>query len=456
MKNFFLFLSLLLTGFVTPSCDKEPMDPPDDTPTDTGYKQYGTPYDDMPDNEDVVIYEVNLRAFSSSGTLQGVTDRLDEIQSLGVNVIWLMPIHPIGNVNSVNSPYSVRDFKAVSSEYGSLEDLRSLTDEAHSRGMAVIMDWIANHTAWDNSWTSNKDWYTQDADGNIIHPPGTNWMDVADLNYDNTDMQEEMIDVMKYWVLEANVDGYRCDYADGVPYTFWTRAIDSLEAIPNRELLLLAEGSRANHFDAGFDLNFGFSFYGSLIQVFDGAAPSVLFNQHASDYATIPADKEWLRYTTNHDESAWNATPISIYGGVDGALAASVINIFIGGTPMFYTGQEVGTANTVPFFSNSQINWSGNPDMYAEYQTIMDFYSNYEAAREDSNTVYEDADVACFTKERNGEKLLIIVNVRDAEINFQIPAALQNSDWDNALSGGVLSLGTNTELKPFEYLILSQ
>ena len=223
MKTSIKYLVVLsLTMFF--SCQQEESEG-DTTQPITGYQQYSTPFNSIPKTENIVLYEVNLRAFSSAGNLQGVIDRLDNIRSLGVNVIWLMPIHPQGQLNGVGSPYAVRDYKAVGSEYGTLQDLRRLTTLAHERGMAVIMDWVANHTAWDNPWIRNRDWYTQNNSGTIIHPAGTNWQDVADLNYAKADMRQAMIDAMQYWVLEANIDGFRCDYADGVPAFFLERGI---------------------------------------------------------------------------------------------------------------------------------------------------------------------------------------------------------------------------------------
>ncbi|NLK92940.1 MAG: alpha-amylase, partial [Bacteroidales bacterium] len=313
------------------------------------YTQYGTPFEEMPQTSDIVLYEVNLRAFSTSGTIQGVINRLDELESLGINVIWLMPIHPIGQVNSVNSPYSVQNYKAISSEYGSLSDLRHLTTEAHNRGMAVIIDWIANHTAWDNEWIENKSWYTQNVNGDIVHPAGTNWLDVADLNFSNPDMRLAMIDAMKYWVLEANIDGFRCDHADGVPSTFWKQAIDTLRNLPNRKIIMLAEGARTNHYSAGFDLLYAWNFYYKLKDIFNGETATSLYTTHVSEYATVPQGKHRMRYTTNHDESAWEDTPITFFNGKNGALAASVTAIFMDGVPLFYTGQEVGRASKLPF-----------------------------------------------------------------------------------------------------------
>jgi glycosidase len=196
----------------------------------------------------------------------------------------------------------VKDHKAVSAEYGDLSKLRQLTDEAHARGMAVILDWVANHTAWDHPWMSNTSWYTQDANGNVIMPPGTNWADVADLNFDNTDMRAAMIDAMRYWVLQANVDGYRCDYADGVPDDFWTEAITSLRSIPNRELVMLAEGDRTNHYTSGFDMTFAWDYYTQLKNVFQGQPAFTINATSANEYASVPSGKHKLRFTTNHDQ----------------------------------------------------------------------------------------------------------------------------------------------------------
>lgn len=451
-KLTWLFALLILAGVTSCKKDDKPVPKPDD-PAVT-YEQYGTSFKDVPETADVIMYEVNLRAFSPGGDLQGVIARLDEIKALSVNVIWLMPIHPIGQVNSVNSPYSVKDYKAVSSEYGTLQDLRMLTDEAHERGMAVIMDWVANHTGWDNAWIENKSWYTQDNNGNIIHPPGTNWQDVADLNYNTTEMREAMIDAMKYWVYEANVDGFRCDYADGVPFDFWKQALDSLKLIPEREFVFFAEGERRNHFDAGFDLNFGWESYGAIKNVFNGQPVSKIFTAHTNEYNNIQPGKHWIRYTTNHDESAWDATPIALFDGVDGALAASVATIFTGGVPLLYAGQEVGTANNVPFFSNSFTNWSANPAMKMAYQQILQYYSGSDVARKGANTNYPDQDIFCLKKVMNNEEILVLVNFRNNQTNFDIPPELQNTNWVNAITNEEVVLMNQLQMGAYSYLVL--
>ena len=443
----FLLFSCFNTEFDNPTIHK---------PAASPYEQYGTPFDSLPAIEDIIMYEVNLRAFSENGDIQGVIDRLDHIESLGVNVIWLMPIYPVGELNSINSPYCVKDYKAVGSEYGTLEDLRDLTDEAHERNMAVILDWVANHTAWDNAWIDSASWYTQDGEGNIIHPAGTNWEDVADLNYDNQNMRAAMIDAIAYWVYEANIDGYRCDHADGVPFDFWQSAWQTLDSIPDRNFIFFAEGTRSDHFSAGFDLNFGWTFYDAVKNVINGNVANEVITAHADEYADIPEGKHWVRFTTNHDESAWDATPITLFNGIDGALAAEVITLFTGGVPLIYGSQEVGTASTVPFFYNSTIDWSANPDMLAAYQSMFQFYANSLTARCGDNAVYSSYDIFCLKKMLNDKEILIMVNTRNRNKTFNIPYALNNTYWKDHLTGEEISLSGSISFAPYQYYIFEQ
>jgi glycosidase len=367
-----------------------------------------------------------------------------------------MPIYEEGILNSVHSPYCVKDYKKVSTEYGSLEDLRTLTTLAHQLGMSVILDWVANHTSWDNTWISaHPDWYSQDAAGNIIIPPGTNWNDVADLNFNNTNMKLAMIDAMKYWVLEANVDGFRCDYADGVPFEFWQQALTALEAIPNRDLLFLAEGTRADHYTAGFDLTYGWNFYTAAKNLWAGTASITnLYNTHLAEYTNMPAGKHKIRFTTNHDESAWDASPWSLFNGKAGALAASVSTIFMGGVPLIYTGQEVGRSTTTPFFTNSPINWTINQDMLQAYKDMLAFHNESAAARKGSISNYAvSTNVLCVKKTLGTENVVIIVNVRNSNQTITIPSPLTGS-WTNALTNASYTLGSTVSLTPYQYIIL--
>lgn len=410
---------------------------------------------EIPETEDVIMYEVNLRAFSVTGDLQGVIQGLDHIKSLGINVIWLMPIHPIGEINSVNSPYSVSNYKEVSLEYGSLNDLKTLVEKAHDKNMAVILDWVANHTAWDNPWIENKDWYTQDENGNIISPAGTNWADVADLNFDNQEMRTEMIESMKYWIETADIDGFRCDAADMIPFDFWKQAIDTLNESTEKDLIYLAEGARTDHFSAGFDLNFSWNFYSKLKDVFHGVStPSILYAIQQQSYNNMPTGKHKLRFTTNHDESAWDATPMVLFDGKRGALAASVVAIYLGGVPLIYDGQEVGTNENIPFFSNSPIDWALNPDMLDTYKKMLGFYNTSDVVKKGELTTYSHPSVVVFTRKSGIDLVLILANTRNEYITLTLPDELVNKNWVHALYGAEITISDHVDLSPYEYLIL--
>jgi glycosidase len=455
---------LVFTCLLFLNCKKEvPADPIITPPIviDPDFVQFGTPFANIPATKDLAMYEVNMRAFSSEGTFKGVQARLDSVKALGINVLWLMPIHPVGVLNSVGqlgSPYSVKNYKEVNPEFGTLEDLQNLVKEAHNHNMAVIIDWVANHTAWDNPWiTAHDDWYSKDGNGKITIPAGTNWADVADLNFDKPDMRISMINAMKYWVLRANIDGFRCDYADGVPYDFWKQATDSLKNVPNRKLVLLAEGSRSNHFQAGFQMNYGWDFYGQLKNTYkNNLSPNSIIASHNSEYNSVASGAAKLRFTTNHDESAWSDTPINLFGGQKGALSAFVLTAYLGGVPLLYSGQEVGRPDKTPFFSRSPINWNLNPDIAAEYKRLMAFRQASSAVKEGTIESFADANVVVFKKTIQTEEVLVLVNIRNAVSTYSVASSLANSTWKNAFDNTVVTVGTQVSLQPFQYWVLKK
>jgi len=407
---------------------------------------------------DIVMYEINPQAFSSTKNIQGIINRLDNIKALGINTIWIMPIHPVGVVNSFGSPYCVKNYTDVKSSFGTLSDLKILVEQAHTRKIAVILDWVANHTAWDNQWIyDHPNWYTKNASGQIISPAGTNWNDVADLDFSNQSMRLAMIDAMKYWVVNANIDGFRCDAADYVPYDFWLQANTALKAIPNKNLILLAEGSRADHFSAGFQINFAWDYLGTIKNVFGANTGAVtnLFTTNTSEYNSVPIGKEKLRFTTNHDESNI-ASPISVYGSKNGALAASVITTFLKGVPLLYCGQEVGVSSTAVYNGANTIDWSANNDMLLAYQNMMAFYNASATARYGNLITFPtNTNVAIFQKSTASEQVLFLVNARNTAQTVTIAATLQGN-WTNALTGEAVTLSGSVALTGFQYMILKK
>ncbi len=427
--------------------------------TNNGPSQYGVPFQHVPDRQDATIYQVNIRAFSTQGGLQGVTARLDSIQALGVNVIYLMPTYPVGSLNGVNSPYCVKDYRAVNPEFGNLDDLRNLVENAHALNMSVIMDWVANHTAWDNAWiTDHKDWYLQDGSGHIVSPPGTGWNDVAQLNFSNTDMRKEMIESMKYWVYAANVDGFRCDYANGPPADFWKQAIDSLRNISTHHLLLLAEGDRNDLFNDGFDFTFGFKFYGQLKNIYKNNQPVTGINTlNTSEFVNASNGQQVVRYLTNHDVNSSDGTPLDLFGGIPGSMAAFVVVAYMKGAPMIYNGQEVGTPFRITFpFTGANIDWTLNPNITAAYKKVIAFRNQSVAIRRGQLTSYSNTNICAFTKVQDSETVFVASNLRNTPIIFTLPAGVANSNWTDALSGNVVATTSKIDLGAYGYVVLKK
>lgn len=457
--NFFFKLLAGITLLATlTSCDNaEVVKPPVIVkPEVPVFVQYGTPFGDVVDPRDAVIYQVNIRAFSATHNFQGVTARLDSIKSLGINVIYLMPIYTVGALKSINSPYCIKNYKGISPEFGTMTDLRALVDGAHTRGMSVMLDWVANHTAWDHAWMTNKTWYKQDASGNVVSPNG--WTDVAQLNFSNTAMRLEMINSMKYWVYEANVDGFRCDYADGPPATFWKQAIDSMRNIKTHKLLMLAEGTRADHYLMGFDFTFGFRYYDELKNVFSkGTTTTNLFVPNSTEYSNATELKRVVRYITNHDVNSSDGTPLDLFGGAAGSMAAFVTVAYMKSVPMIYNGQEVGFPNRISFpFTGIAINWNLNKAMTAEYKKIIAFYNSSATIRRGILATYSNTDLCVFSKTLDGETVFVISNFRNSNVTYSLPPAFASSQWTNVFTNETVTLNNQVVLSPYQYFVLKR
>lgn len=412
---------------------------------------------EVPAPQDVVMYEVNPRTFAPNNSFQSVIPQLDSIKSLGTNVVWIMPIYPIGKEKSKNSPYSIADYKGVNPEFGTLEDFKTLVGETHKRGMAFIMDWVANHTAWDNVWVrEHPDWYTHDAEGNIICPEGTDWTDVADLNYDNSQMRQAMIESMEYWIKEAGVDGFRCDVADQVPSDFWKEAIDSLKACAGRPILMLADGADSATFDAGFQLNYAWTYLGTLRNVFAHDSSAVqLIQADSAEYSNIPEGKFKLRFTTNHDEAAKNST-LGDYGGKKGALAAYVAAIFTRGAALIYGEQEAAYPDSINFFNYVPVDWKANPDVREEYRRLLSIFKSEPELHLGAPKSYTDHDVLMYEKDGKAADYLVVVNVRDSTLAASVPQAWRDIPLTNLVNGKSVRIGGRLPLTPFEYRIFKK
>ena len=451
-KTALLFLLPLLALLApTPPAHAQAPTPPDPV-------QYGKPFGVVPNAPDAVIYQVNMRGFSQAGNFAGVLARLDSIKALGVNVVYLMPIFPIGQERAVDSPFAVRDYVAVNPEFGNLNDLRALVAAIHARRMAVILDWVGNHTSWDHAWVKqHPDWYVHDAQGQIINPIPA-WKDIAQLNFQNPELRKAMISALRYWVFAANIDGYRCDYADGPTHEFWTEALANLKAIKGRQLLMLAEGDHKKYFfQVGFPLDYDFPF----IQVMrrdileHGKSVKLLDSLNTVEYQGAPAEARMVRYTSNHDINSSEGPPQEMFGGERGAMAVFVVAAYMKAVPMIYNGQEVGYAKRVTFMGPRQpVDWTPKPAVTREYKRLIGLRNASPALRTGALTSYSSADVCAFTKIQGGEQVLVLVNLRNASVPYPLPAALARTRWHDALGGPAPALTAPLTLRPFEYVVL--
>ena len=290
---------------------------------------------------DGVIYEIFPRNFSASGDFNGITAKLDELRDLGVNILWLMPIHPNGEKlkkGTFGSPYAVKDYYGIHPDYGTTNDFKNLIVESHKRGMKVIIDLVANHTAWDSVMMATPEFYKRDANGKIT-PPVPEWTDVAGLNYANPKLREYIIAMLKHWVTEFDLDGFRCDVAGMVPTDFWEQARIELQKV-KPDIFMLAEASKPELLVRAFDADYAWPMHSTLNKIFlEGTPASELKRSWEESQRQFPKGALHLRISDNHDE----ARAVARFG-IRGALAAQVLMLTLDGVPLFYNGMEVGDA----------------------------------------------------------------------------------------------------------------
>lgn len=398
-----------------------------------------------------VIYEANPRFFGTSGCLNEIDLQLPRIQEMGCDILWVMPVFEPGSLNSIGSPYCIRDFKAVNPSYGTLDDLKKLVGDAHSKGMKVMLDWIANHTSWDNPWiTTNPDRYVHDENGNIVSPSG--WSDVAQLDFTNASTREAMKDAMVYWVKECGIDGYRCDYADGVPLDFWSDLIVTLRGI-NPEFIMLAETNNASFYEAGFDMIYDWSSSTAIADAFTGGKPSGVITEAADALARVPEGDSILRYVLNHDVAAENNVA-TMFGSYDAVPAAYVLASMLNGTPMIYSAMDVANlSGKLSFFNFNKLTFSD--ELTATYKAINSAFKASAEVRRGQLTDYSGSSIVCFTRSIPGHNLLVAVNTSASAQSLKSPITLAGATMNDLLNGGQATVPVTIELQPYSYIILA-
>lgn len=321
----------------------------------------------LPWTRQAVIYQINVRQYSAAGTLAAVQADLPRLRALGVDVLWVMPWQPIGKLNrkgTLGSYYSISDYTAVNPEFGTLADAKSFVGEAHKLGLKVILDWVANHTAWDHPWaTAHKDWFKLNAKGEVYavtfnegQPGEEHWDDVIALNYRSAALRTAMIDAMKFWVREVDLDGFRCDVASLVPTDFWVRTRRELDAL--KPMFMLAESdAKELHTSGAFDMTYAWDLADEVFKkVGKGEAGAPLLKAWLEKQpAGYPAHAYRMRFTSNHDFNSWHGTDAELYGDAYQALA--VLTFTLPGMPLIYNGQESRLTKRLAFFEKDAIAW---------------------------------------------------------------------------------------------------
>lgn len=412
---------------------------------------------------DAVIYEVNTRQHTPEGTFAAFQSHLPRLKELGVDILWFMPIQPIGEVErkgTLGSYYSIKDYVAVNPEFGTLDDFKRVVDEAHQQGMKVILDWVANHTSRDAKWLGEHPyWYTTDSLGNVLAP--YDWTDVADLNYDNADMRAQMIQDMLFWVREADIDGFRCDVASEVPTDFWEVAKDSLLAV-KPSLFMLAEAEEPSLHNKAFDAYYAWDMHHRMNAVAQGKEPVDSLRQSLTRMQTrfveaaIP-----MFFTSNHDENSWNGTEFERMGNA--AEAFAVLSYTLPGMPLIYNGQEVGFNRRLSFFEKDSIDWNFDAPQMAFYTKLNALKKSHPALKspELGNNFVEiptnqPATVWAFSRTLDSDTIVCVFNfsANPQTVEFSNPLPIDGlTNWTTGESAVAVS---TIELTPWEYRIYTK
>ena len=377
------------------------------------------------------IYQVNLRQYTPEGTIKGFAAQLPRLKKMGVELIWLMPLQPIGKLNrkgSLGSYYSISDYRAVNPEFGSLGDARQLIEQAHGLGIKVILDWVANHSAWDHPWTRiHKDWYKQDAKGEIFPvtfnegPEPEYWTDVVGLNYENPALREAMIAEMAFWVREVNIDGFRCDVASLLPTDFWERARRELDAI--KPMFMLAESDQADLHRAAFDMSYGWDLADLMKAIGKGQAGANQLRDWVGKESAYPGHAYRMNFTSNHDFNSWHGTDAELYGEAYQALA--VLSFTLPGMPLIYGGQEARLTRRLEFFEKDPIDWK-TLELEGFYSELLALKKNNPAlanGQYGAPVLLLDAgnqQLFAFSRQLGSNKVTVAVNLSNQAQTFQL------------------------------------
>lgn len=415
-------------------------------------------------SKNAVIYELNIRQYTPEGTFRAFAEHLPRLKDMGVDILWLMPIHPIGEKNrkgTLGSYYAVKDYYGINPEFGTMKDFKKLVKQIHDMGMYVILDWVANHSAWDNLLTEeHPEWYTKTIDGNFRPTPWYDWDDIIDFDYSEPGLREYMTRAIKFWVEETDIDGYRCDVAGFVPIDFWEHVRRELEAI--KPVFMLAEWESRDLHKHAFDMTYTWSLWFALEDLYQQKrGMGGLMEYLAHDVSTFPENAYRMTFTENHDKNSWEGNQYANYG--EGLHAAMVLCCTINGMPLVYSGQEAGLNRSLKFFEKDEIEWHDheNADIY---KTLFQLKKRNRALWNGKwggemirITNDHPEQVLSFYRESEEDKLISIINLSDQQARVSLDLTPFTGSYSDVFSNTKMTIDKKAtlQLDPWGYKVLS-
>lgn len=415
-------------------------------------------------SKNATIYEVNVRQYTKEGTFNAFAEHLPRLKELGVDIIWLMPIHPIGEKNrkgELGSYYSVKDYYGINPEFGTEQDFRSLIKKAHDMNMRVIIDWVANHSAWDNKLTEeHPEWYTRTHDGQFQPTPWYDWDDIIDFDYKKPGIRKYMTEALKYWVKEFDIDGYRCDVAGFIPVDFWNNVRNELDAI--KPVFMLAEWESRDLHKNAFDMTYAWQLYEKMHHVVKGSATMyVLYDYMAHHVNTFPRNGYRMNFVDNHDKNSWEGTPFSMFGSA--VETCIVLTCTAEGMPLIYSGQEAGLDRKLAFFDKDLIEWKEHPhgEIYKklfrlkkENKALWNGKYGGSAMPVAHNQMKS---VLAFTREKDGDKLVCFFNFTNKPVEVETKGTIHTGKYTDVFTGQNIELkgADKVELPAWGYKVFS-
>lgn len=414
-------------------------------------------------SKNATIYEVNIRQFTPEGTFKAFEAHLPRLKAMGIDILWLMPIHPIGEKNrkgTLGSYYSVKDYYGINPEFGTMDDFKRLVQKIHEMDMYVIIDWVANHSAWDNALViEHPEWYSKTPEGNFQPTPWWDWDDIIDFDYDKPELRQYMTEALKYWVREADIDGYRCDVAGYIPVDFWDNVRKELDAI--KSVFMLAEWESRDLHKNAFDMTYGWRLWEIMHEVTTKNTGVGKLVVYLAEYeSTFPPNAIKMNFTDNHDKNSWEGSQYDHFG--DGLEACIVMSTMVCGMPLVYSGQEAGLDRSLRFFEKDEIEWKQHSNtalftrLFALKHENPALWNGKYGGR--MQRIYNDQPnaVISFAREKNGDKVITVINFSDKAIDVKLGTEYHTGSYTDWFSDTFYTVGSTATISmpPWGYSVL--